>query len=453
VPGPLIDELVPLFGAALAGLVLTLFLRRRPRAAVFAWLGVLCFVPVWAGPDLGGILEPQVVVTLVVLVALFPLRRALPVRLTLVDVLVVGFVVSALLPLLTGLGATREIDVLVLRFGGAYALGRLVGHRIRLEHVYRAVAVCFTAVAVLALVEWVSGWNPFLLVPGSGGLHDTWATIQDRGGVARAEGAFGHSIALGGSLALAVPLVLVSPFRTAVRLVMVMLMGAATAVTFSRIGLGTLVLGLVLSVVLLRSGLSARLRVLVAAALVAGAAAAAPLVSTVFAAAGDEASGSAEYRNHLLTLLQQVQPLGLSPSHFVSATGKASFGTFRSIDNALLLAALNYGWIPLVFVLAAAAVAVGAVLRGRATAPTIAVVAQLPALVTVALITQYSSWLWFLVGLAVASQLPAAAEDDDADATHGHIVREPHRVDGEPSLVVGSQGDIRTLDRYRRSEP
>ena len=37
----------------------------------------------------------------------------------------------------------------------------------------------------------------------------------------------------------------------------------------------------------------------------------------------------------------------------------------------------------------------------------LAVVAQLPAMVTVALITQYATMLWFAIGLAVATQVAA----------------------------------------------
>ncbi|RBY86139.1 hypothetical protein [Blastococcus sp. TF02A-26] len=450
-PGPLIDLLVPLAGAALVVAAGTLLLRRSPRLALVVWLVVLCFVPVWAGSDLGLPQEPQVAATLGLLVALLSLRGSLPVRLTVVDLLVMGFVVSALLPVLTGWGTSRELDVLVLRWAGAYALGRVVGRRVRPEHVYTAVAVCFTVVAALTLLEWLTDWNPFLLVPGEGPLADTWAWIQERGGVARAEGAFGHSIALGGSLALAVPMVLVSPLRVPVRMAMVVLLGAASAVTFSRIGLGTLTLGLLLVVVFLRTGLSRRMRALVAGGLVAGAAAAAPLVSTVFEAAGDEATGSADYRSDLLDLLGQVRPLGLSPSYFLAATGESSFGTFRSIDNALLLAGLNYGWIPLLFVLAALAVAVGAVLRRRATAATIAVVAQLPALGTVALITQYASWLWFVAGLAVATQVLATAGRPDGDLREdapGPVPEERR----EPSLLVGSRGEIGRRGHYRSDE-
>jgi hypothetical protein len=41
------------------------------------------------------------------------------------------------------------------------------------------------------------------------------------------------------------------------------------------------------------------------------------------------------------------------------------------------------------------------VVTRRASAPAIALVAQIPALATVALITQYSTMVWFVAGLAV----------------------------------------------------
>ena len=54
-------------------------------------------------------------------------------------------------------------------------------------------------------------------------------------------------------------------------------------------------------------------------------------------------------------------------------------------------------------------IAAGAVILGRASAATLAVAAQIPSLVTVALITQYSVFLWFVVGVAVATQVGADA--------------------------------------------
>ena len=65
---------------------------------------------------------------------------------------------------------------------------------------------------------------------------------------------------------------------------------------------------------------------------------------------------------------------------------------------------LTYGWVPLACVLAMLLAGVGCLLTGRATAPTIALLAQVPAFATVALITQYSTFTWFVAGLAVFSQ-------------------------------------------------
>ncbi|MGY1639798.1 hypothetical protein ACI782_01530 [Geodermatophilus sp. SYSU D00703] len=402
--GPLIDALLVLGAAAALGVLALVVARRAPRLALVAWLVTICAVPVWLGSGTGLPLEPQVVVGLGVLVALLPVRAAIPFRFTVADVVVAALLVSALVPAVLGRATVSSVVVLCVQWIGAFLLGRLVGHRVPLDRVYAAVAVAFTCVAVLALVEWGTGWNPFLSVPGSGGLYDTWAVIQERGGEARVEGAFGHSIALGGSLALALPLTLVAPFRPLVRAAMATVILLACAVTLSRIGVGTAVLGVVLALLVLPGvDLPARLRWWLAGGLVVTTAAVAPMVARVFAAAGDEASDSAAYRADLLGLLDDVQLLGLAPSYHVTPSGRAFFGDFRSIDSALVLLALNHGWIPLVCVLVGAALAVGAVLCGRATAPTVALVAQLPAVATVALITQYSGWLWFVAGLAVAS--------------------------------------------------
>jgi hypothetical protein len=399
-----VDQWVRLGGAAAVGALAVAFLYRSPRLAVTGWIAVVCFVPVWAGVGVGVYFEPAVFAGLVAVAAVLAGWRGPSVRPVAVDLILAAFVLTALLPSLVGRGTVDGVFVLLAHWMGAYLLGRLAGHRLPIDRVYCVVAVAFTVVAILALVEFASGWNPFLLVPGSGGLQEIWGTVQERGGVARVEGAFGHSIALGGALALALPLTLAAPFRSGTRLVMAVLMGAACTVTFSRIGLGTAVVAVLLAVVALRGAMGTRLRLLLSGGLLLGAAAAAPLLDRVFAAAGDEAAGSAGYRADLLTLVGQIRLWGLSPGYYRSPTGEASFGSFRSIDSALVLTGLTYGWIPLLLLLTAALVAVGAVLRGRATPPTVALVAQLPAFALVALITQYAGWAWFVAGLAVAAQ-------------------------------------------------
>jgi hypothetical protein len=128
------------------------------------------------------------------------------------------------------------------------------------------------------------------------------------------------------------------------------------------------------------------------------------VVTRVFAAAGSEATDSAAYRGDLLALVGTMRPLGLSEAFHRSPTGVVSFGRFHSIDSALILQGLTYGWLSLVLVLVLLAAAAFAVVTGRASAPTIAIAAQIPAFATVALITQYSTMVWFVAGLAVFAE-------------------------------------------------
>ncbi|WP_089306359.1 hypothetical protein [Geodermatophilus pulveris] len=417
-------QLALLGGAALsAGALALTLLHRAPRAALAGWLAVVCGVPVWVGVTLVVEFEPHVLASAGLVACLVPgvvAGRGLGAgRVTAADGALAFFLAAALVGAVTGRSTVSDVFLLVVQWSGAYLAGRLVGHRVPLRWVYGAVAVALTVVAGIALVEFVSGWNPFVGIPGSGRLHEDWAPIQERGGRTRAEAAFGHSIALGASLALAVPLALACGLRASVRVAMAVVLVAASAVTFSRIGLFTAVAGVALSVVFVRSGLSARLRWSVVGGLAVAAAALSPLVAGTFDAAGDEATASAGYRVDLLGLLPTLQPFGWADSLYVSPTGRRTFAGFDSIDSALLLVGLDYGWVPMVVVVVLLLGALWCLASGRATAPTVAVVAQIPALATVALITQYSTLFWFVAGLAVFSQaaarVPAGAGPVDED--------------------------------------
>ena len=405
--GTTVDHL-PRYAAALVLLVLAvLVLRTRLRLAFAGWLVAVCFVPVWAGITLKVDLEPHVVASVGLVVCLLPVaarRRGTAARFTWGDALFLGFFATSLLAAFAGRLLFTDLFVLAVQWGGAFLAGRLIGYRVPLPQVFGAVAVAFTVVAVLTLVEFATGFNPFVLVPGSGSLHQIWSTIQVRGGQARAEGAFGSSIALGAGLALAVPLTLAAPFKPALRLAMVVLMLAASVVTFSRIGLVTAVIGLVVTVLLLRGALPLRLRATVSVGLAVVALASSSLLDRVFTAAGTEASDSASYRITLLELVPTMRPFGSATSMYRLPTGERFFGSFHSIDNALLLLGLTYGWVPLAFVVGLFLLGLGCLASGRVTAPTIAVLAQLPAFGTVALITQYSTLTWFVAGLAVFAQ-------------------------------------------------
>lgn len=396
-----VDRLALALLALGLGLTWALLLRRRPRWAVAGYLLVLAFVPVWAGVRLKIYLEPQTLWALLVLGVLLSVGGRLRGRVTAVDAMVAAFFLVSLVPVLTGGATVPAVFTIVVQWLGAYLVGRLAGERVGYAWILRLVAAVFTVVAVLAVLEYFTGENVFLQIPGASAQFAEWGTLQGRGNVLRAEGAFGHSIALGAALAMAIPLTLASDFRPVVRVTMVVLMLAGVGVTFSRIGLVTAATGIVLSIMVLREAMSGRLRLVLAGAATLAGVLLLPVVRQVFAAAGDEATDSAAYRGHLLSLAGEMRVLGLSTSFTRSPTGRVTFGDFRSIDSALMLQGLTYGWLSLVVAVVLLVVGTVAVLTGRASAPTVAVVAQIPALATVALITQYSAMFWFMAGLAV----------------------------------------------------
>jgi hypothetical protein len=292
-------------------------------------------------------------------------------------------------------------------FVAGYTLGRIATARLGAEFIYRTIAILFTAVAVVAIVEFLGGVNVFLLLRIDGPLFEAWGQVQERGGFARAEGAFGHSIALGSCLALAVPLTLATSFRFPIRLAMVITMLGATVLTFSRIGMICGALGVVLSALLLRDRLSRRQRGTLLVGTVALAVAMLPLVVAVFTEAGEEAEASASYRGDLLTLLSRANLVGFSDVVTRSTSGTLLFGGFRSIDSQLVLTGMTTGLLALAAVAIAVVAAVILCLRGRAQPATIAIIAHLPGIATVALITQYSVMLWLVIGIAATTQLLA----------------------------------------------
>ena len=76
-----------------------------------------------------------------------------------------------------------------------YCWGRIVLSRVSANWVAACITTAAVAAAILAIAEFATGSNPFHLVPGAG--SSIWGAQQIRGGLLRAEGAFGHSIALG----------------------------------------------------------------------------------------------------------------------------------------------------------------------------------------------------------------------------------------------------------------
>lgn len=409
-------------GVVVAALGFTV-LRQYPRFALAFALLVLCFVPVWVGIKVGpngNLFLPMA--SCVALAVAAAVVRARGFRLSVVDALLAFLILVAFSALFTG-NAGVALAFLITPFSyfiSGYTLSRAASQQIEIEWIYGVIAVIFSVVAVIAIIEFITGWNPFLLLRVDNSLFAEWGELQERGGVLRAEGAFGHSIALGSCLALATPLTLASRFRFSIRVLMVVIILLATVLTFSRIGIAGAALGLVLSVVFLKDLGTFAMRASIGVATIVVAVLLFPAVSAVFAEAGDEASRSAEYRGDLLTLLDDMNLIGVSDLVRQTSDGRLYFENFESIDSQFILTGLTNGTLALAAIVAALVGAVILVLRGKANAATIAVVAQIPALTSVALITQYSIFLWFVIGLAAAGHLPATAKPPQLSTQFAH---------------------------------
>jgi hypothetical protein len=422
--------LVGLLALALAALFV-LVARRWPLVLATGYLVVMGLVPIWTGLSVKVFVQPQVAMGMLVVAVAIPQLRRLGARLSPVDLVVGVFFLACLAPVAVGGSSVSYLFLAGVQYPGAYLVGRILPVLVGQGRLLVVVTAVFALVAVLALVEHLTGTNLFRSFPGSSAVHGQWEGIQLRGGVARAEGAFGHSIALGASLAMSLPMVLAAPVRVLVRVGAAVLILSAVVVTFSRIGLITACIGVVLSIIA-SSELPRRLRILLAAAGTGVAVVAVPLLSEVFLAAGDEATNSAAYRGHLVSLIGDIGVLGASSVFDRGPDGSVSFGAFGSIDSALILQGLWFGWASVAVAVALLAAAAVAVVLRRAGAPTIAMAAQIPALATVALITQYATMLWFVAGFAVCAQ---AARKMPAQALLSPVAGLPPTGDRAPGLA------------------
>jgi hypothetical protein len=385
-------------GAIAAMAIAAYTLRAYPRVAFAAWVITLFFVPVWVGATAGVFWAAITVLTVLLIVvnwSLVPLRAA--------DLWIAAFVVLTIGLYALGFVSLAAMTIAIIEWIVPYIWGRVALARLDVGWVTATIAVVAVVAAALAIVEFTSGWNPFVLIPGAGEAYDTWSPLQYRGGVIRAEGAFGHSIALGASLAMSVAFVIATRWRLAPKILAVSVVSTGAILTLSRAGIITLTLTLILSTFLL-PGVSRWFRMTFAVTAGVAVVLLMPVLDTLFGTADDDLAVSGDYRGDLLVLLSQVEMFG-SPGDWQSrVVGDQYLGYFaRSIDNALLLILLRVGWVPTALLIGALICAAIAALRRKTRNPAaLAVVGQLPSLVVVALITQYGMYLWFCIGLAVA---------------------------------------------------
>lgn len=406
------DSLLVLAPLALcAGGVALFVFRASPRATFVMWAFVLFLVPIWIGVTVGFFWAAITLVTLAAIASNFA-----DVRLTVADAFVAGFALLVLILFALQLATLSHTVIAILQWVIPYVWGRMVLERVPALFVTRTIAAFATIAAVLAVIEFSTGSNLFVLIPGSGPFAE-WSGLQPRSDFLRAEGAFGHAIALGASLAMASAFVLGTRWPAPVIVLSLAVIVGAVVASFSRIGLVTVALTIAVSLIAM-PGIRRAARWWVGVGGVAALAILVPFLGDVFSDAGEEAGGSADYRSGLFTLVSEVQLFGSAGDWQGRIEGGVYLGTFaRSVDNTMLLIALRFGWVPVLLVSALLVVLVLNLLRGRTNPATIAVVCQLPALFAVALITQFGSFLWFLAGLAVAW----SAMQDDAAAMRGRL--------------------------------
>ena len=404
-------HLLPLLAAAAVGLCgaagVVVTAARRPAAGAAIVFGVLALVGVWVCLPVNPYVPPVVLVGALVCLGLAPRFSW---RMTGGDVLVHTAFALVGVAALGGASSTQVLGELILGAYPAYMIGRMLVERIGLVRAAEIMTCVWAVAALLGLVEAVTGFNPFTAVPFPGHLYQVWAVSQERAGMARVEGAFGHSIAYATSMAAGIPFAAVTRWPSWLRCSAMVLLLGSTLPSLSRTGMVCALLALVLSLTLLRTDIGPRWRVGTLAGLGAAGAVGLSRLLDVFARAGREQSGSAEYRGTILVLVSRLRFLGASPAA-VNRGGTTKWAGFNSIDNEVLLAALRFGWAPVALFLVGLAVVVGRVLVRRGNAAQVALTALTPAYVTVAFITQLDSVVWIILGMAVAAQAASTSDD------------------------------------------
>lgn len=384
--------------AANLGLALWLVFRRDARWAMALWTVVLFFTPVYLSFSVQGI--TLTVLDAVMIVAFAATAPSARLRWSVIDTLVAGAFVCILVGLMFG-AVPGHVQYAMLSWLLPYAWGRVVVSRVGIDWVASCVGVAATAAALLAIIEFLTDTNLFVLLPGVDGAM--WTGLQYRGGLLRAEGAFGHSISLGSSLAMSAAFLLATRWRVTWKAIAFAVVATGTVMTFSRIGLVGIVLVAAFSVLFLGRYIRSTHRAAIFTVTTIALLTALPMVTNVFDDAGEEAAGSAEYRADLIPLIGKMAWIGASPAREVSAYGVDYYAGYRSIDSALILTGLRHGLVPLLIFVVALVVCAWVVFTGRGSPAAVAVLSQVPALATVALITQYANFFWFVAGVAVAS--------------------------------------------------
>lgn len=383
---------------AICGVYLAIGLRKHPRIALSLWIACIVAVPVWPEIRIGASLQPLSILAACLLPAVLTQWRG---RLRAGDWMMIGFTASSTLAWALFDSPQFALIAVFTQWVAAYVVGRSLGPAAGREWVTRAMAVAGVVVGSWAIVEFLfslhifENWFPALDAAG-------WHVVQIRGQFARSEGAFGHSIAMGGFIALCAPFVLATRTTMPRRILMLTAVVGGCLVTFSRGAIFGIAIAVILSLLFLSgAAISRGTRIVMIAVTVVASIIVVPWVFSLFDSVSSDLTVSTDYRQDLaLSFITDLHPLGLGDGIAI-LNGRQFYRQFTSIDNAYALMGLQLGWVPVaIIVLGLVAVCIR-LLRRRGGAEDVSLLAQGVVLGTVALITQYGLAVFFVVGLAV----------------------------------------------------
>lgn len=400
--------MLELLAIASVGILAAGMLAKYPRAAMTVWLTTMVLVPVWIEVRLIATLPPLSLVFLMLLPAvIYANGYDNKWRLSRGDVAFATFTVLAGASFFFENAPQYAFSTIFTSFLPAYLIGRRLAPAVGWAQVNRMIAIAATVVAAWAIIELVFDWHVFEEFLGTTGDTANWHLIQQRGDFVRSEGAFGHSIALGGFLALALPFVIASSHRLWARCAMIFAILVGIAASFSRAALLTAAAVMLLSLIGFRRTLDRASRRLLWWVVVLTAAIGVPFIIGILSQVEDDFTASTNYRVDLLgTILTDMRPFGQALGVQQDGAGRYFYHSFGSIDNAWVQTILQFGWVPLLVALVVCLGVLVRILRGRDVYPAhIAFVTQLGMVWTVALITQYGSAIWMVAGMCGALAL------------------------------------------------
>ena len=372
-----------------------------PRFALGLWWAVMLLVPYWLEPRVGFLWPPQAIIGVLLLPAIYRYRDRSGTRIG--DGLLLVMVALVVLAWRFGGGNRGEVEQLLVQGCLGYLIGRTLVKAAGEDWFYAVVRWSGLLLAVWGLAERFLGIHLFEhLVYGPEG--STWSQLHFRGGHVRSDAAFGHPIVLGAFLAFSVPFIASWKISDGRKIAALGLIGAGLYTTASRGAVLSAILGVVLVVffggrALTRNGRVGLLLITLFIVL--------PLtlaLEVTFSSGGQEVASSSAYRQSLYSLvLQDIHPLSVAANTSVDVmTGQHLWRAFGSIDSTFIASSLDFGWLPVALLIAGLVGIAARALTRRASLMQLALLAQIPTLATVALITQYRTFAFFLAGAATA---------------------------------------------------